>query len=747
MEQLQKNTSSDKAAEKEAVKRAKQSAKEAKKLEKGKKQQTSNSKSTTMDKIEKLEKSAKVDKKTGLRKVSLLHSIKFQIVTLVVAVIVVAVLVNTNYLTSVSEKTLLANTEEMLAEIAKAQNSYIEQSIEKYTTSMSYMNRSEDIYIFSMRKGTSFGKEVQSALDKFMKQNPTHENIYFASIETQTILASTDDALVGKDCSTDEMYLSILETNAPKQSDITFSETTGAPIITIGVPQASHVSDTQLSGVLYTDIPVALLSDTLAGIKLMDSENSYAFLLDSKGCYIYHPDSSFIGQQAGSAAIQTIMNNAQSESGEKNGIVEDKENNQYISYAVSDLNGWTIGIVIDKATITAPITAMSASALTISLILIIVLAFVGIVFANTLTEPLKKIARIVQKTATLDLTGDTSYHKLLKRKDETGEMGRSVRKLRGSFREMMKDVKETSVGISEAADNLKEISNTVKVHATENSATAYQLASSMQTSSQATDVITSDISKIEAGTQLIGNKAKEGSKLSETIIERAASLKTTTEAATSKTQDIYAIVKQETEQAIEQSQAVNKIDELAQNIIAISSKTRLLSLNASIEAARAGEAGRGFSVVAHEIGNLAEQSAETVDKISDIVLEVNDAVMQMSGSLTKSLDFLETNVLTDYAHFIDISEQYNHDANNINSTMNDILSSIMELNQSVLAISTSIEAINSAVKESSDGVENVAQSNTDIVSLTEDTYNMVSKTISYVDKLEAIVSQFKFDKE
>ena len=120
MEQLQKNTSSDKAAEMEAVKRAKQSAKEAKKLEKEKKQQTSNSKSTTMDKIEKLEKSAKVDKKTGLRKVSLLHSIKFQIVTLVVAVIVVAVLVNTNYLTSVSEKTLLANTEEMLAEIAKA---------------------------------------------------------------------------------------------------------------------------------------------------------------------------------------------------------------------------------------------------------------------------------------------------------------------------------------------------------------------------------------------------------------------------------------------------------------------------------------------------------------------------------------------------------------------------------------------------------------------------------------------------
>lgn len=64
------------------------------------------------------------------------------------------------------------------------------------------------------------------------------------------------------------------------------------------------------------------------------------------------------------------------------------------------------------------------------------------------------------------------------------------------------------------------------------------------------------------------------------------------------------------ENAMEELQSLMRIDEMASQILDITSQTNLLSLNASIEAARVGEAGKGFAVVAGEIGNLASNSSK-----------------------------------------------------------------------------------------------------------------------------------------
>ena len=75
------------------------------------------------------------------------------------------------------------------------------------------------------------------------------------------------------------------------------------------------------------------------------------------------------------------------------------------------------------------------------------------------------------------------------------------------------------------------------------------------------------------------------------------------------------------------------IEQFAGVIASISSRTNILSLNASLEAARAGEHGRGFAVVASEVRNLAAQSAKSSKEITDTINMVQQSVDKTVGSM------------------------------------------------------------------------------------------------------------------
>lgn len=84
-----------------------------------------------------------------------------------------------------------------------------------------------------------------------------------------------------------------------------------------------------------------------------------------------------------------------------------------------------------------------------------------------------------------------------------------------------------------------------------------------------------------------------------------------------------------------------EVEEIADMILDISSQTDLLSLNASIESARAGEAGRGFAVVAEQIRQLAEQTKNSTENITRIILELNENANQVVRSIDTSLHATE----------------------------------------------------------------------------------------------------------
>lgn len=673
-------------------------------------------------------------------KKSVRFSIRTKLSLVIVASILIAVAVNFYYLTSISEDTLVSYTYDSLKEIVEAQSSYIDQSIEKYNSTLTYLNSSENFYVFGINKGTRLSKEVHAAFDKYLTQNPTHESIGFVASETMTLLGCSDADKEGTDYSNEAFVQTILETHAPAQSNVFIDETTGEALISIGVPQQSHFSEEELSGVMFTNIKASLLSDTISKIRIFGSDTSYACLTDSNGVYIYHPDTSKIGTMADSSLIQELVSQIASGNIPETTVKEDGE--QYVAYKISPMNHWILEIVVDQDVVLSSSREMGHSSIRISLILIIVMTIVAFFFTANITKPLKIITRIINNTADLDISQDDSYHYLLKRKDETGSMSRAVKRMRQAFSRMMRDISVTSESISETSMSLHNIANTVNSNAESSAATAQQLSASMEETSSNTGTISSDILNMGASTAAINNKASEGVTLSLEIMKHAETLRQNTLQASEKTKSLYESVKSSTEAAISRSRAVSKINELAGTIMEIAGQTRLLSLNASIEAARAGEAGRGFSVVASEIGKLAEQSSQTVSSITDIVEEVNNAVYQMEASMKSALDFLDSKVLPDYHSFVDVSGQYAKDADFFHQTMLDIDCSIDELDTTMKKIADSISMINTAISETTIGVSSVAENSAQNVTLTADTYRMVEANLKYADTLKEVVNSF-----
>lgn len=79
----------------------------------------------------------------------------------------------------------------------------------------------------------------------------------------------------------------------------------------------------------------------------------------------------------------------------------------------------------------------------------------------------------------------------------------------------------------------------------------------------------------------------------------------------------------------ESASFVDVINKDTSQLKAISSKQRMLSLNASIEAARNGEAGAGFAVVENSMQDLAEQSAAIYNNIEESVQGITDTFSEL----------------------------------------------------------------------------------------------------------------------
>lgn len=489
-----------------------------------------------------------------------------------------------------------------------------------------------------------------------------------------------------------------------------------------------------------------LYTECLSDVAVDGVDSSYAYLVSDDGTMLYHPTAEKIGQPVENAVVTGLVARIKAGERPEDDVVtyEYKGAMKYAAYGLTSRNQILV-ISADESDVMSAINDTRRQIILVNVVLIIVCLGIAYAVCRAIVNPLNKLSGIIQETAKFNFRHNPDSQILVKRHDESGAMAREIAGMRKSLRNMVTTLGEASVKINNNVDQLQDVTNVVNSMCTDNSATTEELAAGMQETSATTESIYANIGYMQTGAKDITALSENGDTLSNEVLQRADELKDKTLEATKRTQKTYESVKVRSAKAIEDSKAVDKINELTESIMAISSQTSLLALNASIEAARAGEAGRGFAVVATEIGNLATQTSQTVQNINGIVSEVNQAVSNMSDCLEETGTFLESTVLNDYKDFEEVSIQYSDDAQKFKQSMQDVHESIVNLADSISKISDAISGISSTVGESTLGVTDIADKTTDMVSRTSETSGLVEESKNCVEQLKAIVDEFQMD--
>lgn len=135
------------------------------------------------------------------------------------------------------------------------------------------------------------------------------------------------------------------------------------------------------------------------------------------------------------------------------------------------------------------------------------------------------------------------------------------------------------------------------------------------------------------------------------------------------------------------SDAAEKINDVVAIINDIAKKTNMLSLNATIEAARAGEMGKGFSVVANEVKQLANQTATSTESIRSLVLE-------MQGSVQEAVEAI-THIVSQIRMVADSAEVVANTAGQQARVTDEIARNIHQATGSVREVTSEVEGLSS----------------------------------------------------
>ena len=328
---------------------------------------------------------------------------------------------------------------------------------------------------------------------------------------------------------------------------------------------------------------------------------------------------------------------------------------------------------------------------------------IGLVLSLYISKAVKKGLLFAEALG----NGDLTYSLESKSNDELGKLIKALNNAKEKMKAVIENIIDQSQMVTSSSQELSATLEEMSSNFENIDKNTSNIVQNILEINASTEELSSTMEEVNLGiTQLASNSTESSQKAIESR-ERATDIKEKGFNSKNVADKLYEEKQHNILNAIEQGKVVSEIGIIAKSIAEIAEQTNLLALNANIEAARAGENGRGFAVVANEVKVLAEQSAEYVKNIQNVVSKVQISFENLSGNSKDILYYIDNSVRTGYDLLIDTGKNYENDAAFISDTSQNIASMSEELNASTEEISAVVQTIAENMKDTKDNSEEI----------------------------------------